>query len=121
MKNAWIVFSKDSDLAKVEEGLKKVTKVEGIDKFHLCFIPRKLVEKLNWDLSIVELLEKYLGDRAIWDLERINTLEEYLEELPKERLRVARLVKKLYVLDSRNAGGVRAEIEAYTNFEIEML
>lgn len=121
MINAWIVFGKDSDLAKVEEGLQKVIKIEGIDKFHLCFIPRKLVEKLGWDLGIVELLEKYLGERAIWDLKRFNTLEEYLDNLPEERLRVAKLVKKLYVLDSRNAGGVRAEIEAYTNFEIEML
>ena len=121
MKNAWVCFGKDSDLAKVEEGLKKITVVEEIDKFHVCFLPRKIVEQQHWDLAIVELLEKYLGDRAVWELERFNTLEECLTNLPEERLRVAKLVKKLYVLDSKNAGGVCAEIEAYTNFSIEML
>lgn len=117
----WICFGGDSNLATVEEGLKKITARDNIENYHLCFLSRRIVNEKGFSTDIVDLLEKYLGDKAIWHLDKYENFETAIANINKERVIVAKLVNKLVVLDSRNAKGVCAEIIAYSEKDIEML
>lgn len=111
-----ISFSKDANLENVKQQLLSIN--NGDYEFHCCFLPRKAVEEKGWDTAIVDLLEETLGDKLHYQLEKYDTFSDMMSNIETERIEIANLVNRMFVLDSGSAEGVRKEIELFSNAKI---
>ena len=117
---AQICFAKEADLKKVKEQLQQL-KAEGTYEFHCCFLPRHIVEEKGWDTEIVDLLEEELGNELVWELEKYENFDAAMGNISGERERVANLVNRMFVLDSKEAQGVAEEIKLFTQCKVILL
>ena len=103
-----ISFGKDADLNVVNSQLEKLKEEDY--EFYCCFPTRRIVENKNFDTGIVDTLEGTLGDKLHWVLDKYETFEDAMLNIKEKRKELAKVIDKIYVLDSGVNEGIKEEV-----------
>lgn len=115
-----ISFALNADLVKVRKQLEELAKDTSFE-FYSCFPTREQVISKGLDTAIVDILHEVLGNRHTSMLAEYNSFDNAILHIRDARIKTARIVNKMFVLDANIALGVASEMELFTQQKLILL